>query len=112
MWSVGTIFAEMVCQGTPLFPGDSEIDQIFKIFQFVVHRYRHSEGSTHLPFRRILGTPTEDSWPGVATLPDYKATFPRWSRQDLTIVVPHLDADGVDILQVSKFSLVAAIVLT
>ncbi|KAF8920789.1 kinase-like domain-containing protein [Mucidula mucida] len=80
MWSVGTIFAEMVCQGTPLFPGDSEIDQIFKIFQ-------------------ILGTPTEDSWPGVATLPDYKATFPRWSRQDLTIVVPHLDADGVDILQ-------------
>ncbi|KAF9048209.1 Pkinase-domain-containing protein [Hymenopellis radicata] len=80
MWSVGTIFAEMVCQGTPLFPGDSEIDQIFKIFQ-------------------ILGTPTEDTWPGVATLPDYKATFPRWSRQDLTNVVPHLDADGVDILQ-------------
>jgi serine/threonine protein kinase len=34
MWSVGCIFAEMVCKGAPLFPGDSEIDQIFKIFRF------------------------------------------------------------------------------
>lgn len=35
MWSVGCIFAEMVMQGSPLFPGDSEIDQIFKIFKWV-----------------------------------------------------------------------------
>src|SRR6266436_3696822 len=35
MWSVGCIFAEMVCKGIPLFPGDSEIDQIFKIFRSV-----------------------------------------------------------------------------
>ena len=33
MWSVGCIFAEMVMRGHPLFPGDSEIDQIFKIFR-------------------------------------------------------------------------------
>ena len=33
MWSVGCIFAEMVMRGNPLFPGDSEIDQIFKIFR-------------------------------------------------------------------------------
>jgi cyclin-dependent kinase len=33
MWSVGCIVAEMVLQGHPLFPGDSEIDQIFKIFR-------------------------------------------------------------------------------
>ena len=31
MWSVGCIFAEM-CTRKPLFPGDSEIDEIFKIF--------------------------------------------------------------------------------
>jgi len=31
---VGCIFAEMAMQGTPLFPGDSEIDQIFKIFRY------------------------------------------------------------------------------
>lgn len=34
MWSVGCIFAEM-CTRKPLFPGDSEIDQIFKIFRLV-----------------------------------------------------------------------------
>lgn len=32
MWSVGAIFAEM-CTRKPLFPGDSEIDEIFKIFR-------------------------------------------------------------------------------
>jgi len=35
MWSVGCIFAEMVNKGGPLFPGDSEIDQIFRIFRSV-----------------------------------------------------------------------------
>jgi cyclin-dependent kinase len=34
MWSVGCIFAEM-CTRKPLFPGDSEIDEIFKIFRQV-----------------------------------------------------------------------------
>ena len=32
MWSIGTIIPEMVT-GHPLFPGDSEIDEIFKIFR-------------------------------------------------------------------------------
>lgn len=34
MWSVGAIFAEM-CTKKPIFPGDSEIDEIFKIFRYV-----------------------------------------------------------------------------
>jgi hypothetical protein len=34
MWSVGCIFAEMIMR-QPLFPGDSEIDEIFRIFRFV-----------------------------------------------------------------------------
>lgn len=34
MWSVGCIFAEM-CTRKPLFPGDSEIDEIFRIFRYV-----------------------------------------------------------------------------
>jgi cyclin-dependent kinase 2 len=33
VWSVGCIFAEMVKQ-KPLFLGDSEIDELFKIFRF------------------------------------------------------------------------------
>lgn len=48
MWSVGCIFAEIVSKRA-LFDGDSEQDQIRKIF-------------------RILGTPNEDVWPGVMQL--------------------------------------------
>ncbi|GJJ07810.1 hypothetical protein Clacol_002015 [Clathrus columnatus] len=80
MWSVGCIFAEMALYGVPLFPGDSEIDQIFKIF-------------------RILGTPSEETWPGVRSLPDYKPTFPNWSPSDLAEVVQPLDKDGIDLLK-------------
>lgn len=32
VWSIGCIFAEMVT-GRPLFPGDSEIDQLFQMFK-------------------------------------------------------------------------------
>ena len=34
LWSIGCIFAEMVTK-KPLFRGDSEIDQIFRIFRFL-----------------------------------------------------------------------------
>ncbi|KAJ7058533.1 Pkinase-domain-containing protein [Mycena amicta] len=80
MWSVGCIFAEMAMKGSPLFPGDSEIDQIFRIF-------------------RIMGTPTEMTWPGIAALPDYKPTFPQWKAQDLDALVKTLDEDGMDLLK-------------
>ncbi|XP_074703759.1 cyclin-dependent kinase 3-like isoform X2 [Strix aluco] len=62
-----------------LFPGDSEIDQLFRIF-------------------RTLGTPTEVTWPGVTQLPDYKGTFPRWTRKEMEEIVPNLDRDGRDLL--------------
>ena len=32
VWSIRCIFAEMINQ-SPLFPGDSEIDELFKIFR-------------------------------------------------------------------------------
>jgi serine/threonine protein kinase len=78
MWSVGCIFAEMVTR-RPLFPGDSEIDELFRIF-------------------RLLGTPTEADWPGVSQLPDYKECFPKWQAGDLSASVPGLDPLGVDLL--------------
>jgi hypothetical protein len=49
---------------------------------------------------RILGTPSEESWPGVSSLPDYKPTFPQWSRQDLARIVNTLGEDGLDMLKV------------
>ncbi|XP_039134718.1 cell division control protein 2 homolog A-like isoform X1 [Dioscorea cayenensis subsp. rotundata] len=93
VWSVGCIFAEMVNM-RPLFPGDSEIDELFKIFS-------------------VLGTPDEESWPGVTSLPDFKAAFPKWSPkalnhvQSLATVVPKLDAAGIDLL--SKMLLISPI---
>ncbi|XP_039944404.1 cyclin-dependent kinase 2 isoform X2 [Hirundo rustica] len=78
IWSLGCIFAEMITRRA-LFPGDSEIDQLFRIF-------------------RTLGTPDEAAWPGVSALPDYKATFPRWARQDLAKVLPPLDDEGRKLL--------------
>jgi serine/threonine protein kinase len=47
IWSVGCIFAEMVNKA-PLFPGDSEIDEIFKIFKYgrsLDHRVRFERGA-------------------------------------------------------------------
>lgn len=78
IWSVGCIFAEMVTR-KPLFPGDSEIDELYKIF-------------------RILGTPTEQVWPGVSTLKDWKPIFPKWKPQDLSRLFPTLEEEGVDLL--------------
>ncbi|XP_073303348.1 cell division control protein 2 homolog A-like [Primulina huaijiensis] len=78
VWSVGCIFAEMVNQQA-LFPGDSEIDELFKIF-------------------RVMGTPNEDTWPGVTSLPDFKSAFPKWPSKDLATVVPNLDAAGLNLL--------------
>lgn len=61
MWSTGCIVVEMAT-GSALFRGDSEIDTIFQIFQ-------------------MLGTPSENEWPGLSSLPDFKPTFPQWRRR-------------------------------
>eukprot|EP00899_Mesostigma_viride_P013551 jgi/Mesvir1/22197/Mv18794-RA.1 len=79
IWSIGCIFAEMVT-GKVLFHGDSEIDQLFKIF-------------------RIRGTPNESIWPGISRLPDYMQSFPMWSRKPLAEVLPGLDPMGIDLLE-------------
>ncbi|RZF41774.1 hypothetical protein LSTR_LSTR012291 [Laodelphax striatellus] len=77
LWSLACIFAEM-SNRKPLFPGDSEIDQIFRIF-------------------RTMGTPDESIWPGVSHLKDYKPSFPRWVAQEVPKIVPKLDNDGRDL---------------
>jgi len=79
VWSIGCIFAEM-CTRKPLFQGDSEIDQLFRMF-------------------RILRTPTEEIWPGVTSLPDYKASFPCWNSNQLEGQIKNMNDDGFDLLQ-------------
>ena len=99
MWSVGCIFAEMVNKGGPLFPGDSEIDQIFRIFRSVPCVGLHSLRSPHSCPSRIMGTPNEERWPGVSQLPDYKPTFPQWPGADLASHLPSLDSQGVELIK-------------
>ncbi|EFO91047.1 hypothetical protein GCK72_008427 [Caenorhabditis remanei] len=80
MWSAGCIFAEISNAGRPLFPGADVDDQLKRIF-------------------KQLGSPTEDSWPSITQLPDYKP-YPiyhptlTWSQ-----IVPNLNTRGRDLLQ-------------
>ena len=78
IWSIGCIFAEMA-RKQPLFPGDSELQQLLHIF-------------------KLLGTPNETVWPGVTKLRDWHE-FPQWKPQDLAKIVPQLDENGIDLLQ-------------
>lgn len=79
IWAIGCIFAEMV-NGRPLFPGDSEIDEIFKIFN-------------------SLGTPNEQIWPGMMRdCPDFKTDFPQWHPKPFSQLVPRLCEQGLDLL--------------
>jgi len=79
MWSAGCIFAEMLTK-KPIFPGDSEIDQLFKIF-------------------RQLGTPTEEIWHGCTSLPDYKPSFPKWKKQELGKLFENSHPTAIDLLE-------------
>ena len=79
IWSIGCIFAELVTTRV-LFAGNSQIGQLFKIFQ-------------------TLSTPDEGICPGVSQLPDYKPLFPKWSKQELKRVVKQLNDEGIDLLE-------------
>ena len=45
-----------------------------------------------------LGTPDEQIWPGVTSLPDFKTSFPKWSRDYNKDLVDNLDENGLDLL--------------
>ncbi|KAI9476151.1 MAG: kinase-like domain-containing protein [Benjaminiella poitrasii] len=79
LWSAGCIFAEMA-SGRPLFPGSSIADQLQRIF-------------------KALGTPTEDIWPKVSQLPEYKPDFEIFPRIQLESLLPKLDSNGIDLLK-------------
>lgn len=57
LWSLGCILGELLSL-EPLFPGTSDIDQLSRLV-------------------KVLGSPTEENWPGCSNLPDYrKLCFP------------------------------------
>ena len=78
IWSAGCIMAEMYT-GRPLFPGTTNEDELQKIF-------------------RLMGTPSERTWPGISNFPEHKPTFHVYATQDLRSILPQVDALGLDLL--------------
>ncbi len=62
VWSLGCTLYHLVTRHS-LFTGTSEIDQLHKIF-------------------KVMGTPTEETWPGVSALIGYNVGFPIWKKND------------------------------
>jgi negative regulator of PHO system len=79
IWSAGCIMAEMYT-GRPLFPGTTNEDQLVRIF-------------------RIMGTPSERSWPGISQFSEYKPNLQVFNTQDLRLILPQIDPTGIDSLQ-------------
>ena len=78
MWAVGCIFAELMLR-KPYLPGSSDIDQLGRIYS-------------------ALGTPTEESWPGHAQLPDY-IEFTRQTPPPLRQLFVTAPMEALELLQ-------------
>eukprot|EP01113_Clastostelium_recurvatum_P043568 TRINITY_DN7230_c0_g1_i1.p1 TRINITY_DN7230_c0_g1~~TRINITY_DN7230_c0_g1_i1.p1 ORF type:complete len:568 (+),score=118.16 TRINITY_DN7230_c0_g1_i1:176-1879(+) len=80
VWSVGCILVEMINQKY-LFAGESDEHQLELIC-------------------RVFGTPTEETWPGVTQMPNWKqaAKF-SYAPQDLHALLPALTPDCLDLVK-------------
>ncbi|PSK51718.1 negative regulator of the PHO system [Elsinoe australis] len=78
IWSAGCIMAEMYT-GRPLFPGTTNEDQLQKIF-------------------RLMGTPSERSWPGISQFPEYKSNFTVYHTRDIRDYLPQVDPVGLQLI--------------
>lgn len=86
VFSVGCIMSEIATK-KPLFPSESEIDHVKKIFA-------------------LNGTPTTDSWPNFETMPMYESTqqFPHYSGKNYSDIQiqtrhPQLNSTGCALLK-------------
>ncbi|KAF1317843.1 Cmgc/cdk/cdk7 protein kinase, partial [Globisporangium splendens] len=77
MWGVGCIFAELMLR-MPYLTGMNELDQVGKIFH-------------------ALGTPTEDVWPGMASLPNYVEFTPS-TAPPMSSIFTAASEDALDLL--------------
>jgi len=79
LWAVGTIIAELYML-RPLFPGSSEIDEIFKVCS-------------------ILGTPSRTDWPeGHQLAANMNFRFPQCVASDISQIIPQASRDAVQLM--------------
>ncbi|XP_069705463.1 cyclin-dependent kinase-like 2 isoform X2 [Periplaneta americana] len=89
IWAVGCLFAEMM-SGDPLFPGDSDIDQLYQIIKLLGKlSHRHQQLVARNPMFKGLKKGSED---GVRSL--YKL-FPGWPHLALDFISLCLKLDPV-----------------
>jgi len=106
-WALGCIIAEMVL-GQPLFRGDCDIDQLFKIFQV--------QGTPTPPWEDreevleiielapaaeaglIHKEPMNTDWKDVHRLPAWTPFWPRWRKSPLSDLMPEVDPRIPDML--------------
>ena len=80
LWSAGAIIGELYTF-SPLFPGQNDIEQLWCVI-------------------RVLGTPTEETWPQLSTLPDYeKITFSYAERREFDQVWLDLPEQVISLLK-------------
>ncbi|XP_014215710.1 serine/threonine-protein kinase ICK-like [Copidosoma floridanum] len=80
MWAVGCIMAELYTF-RPLFPGKSEIDEIFKICS-------------------VIGSPDRTDWPdGYRLAAAMNFRFPNFSRTSLAVLVPNASPEAVLLME-------------
>ncbi|XP_060047233.1 cyclin-dependent kinase 7 isoform X3 [Erinaceus europaeus] len=78
MWAVGCILAELLLR-VPFLPGDSDLDQLTRIFE-------------------TLGTPTEEQWPDMCSLPDF-VTFKSFPGIPLQHIFSAAGDDLLELIQ-------------
>lgn len=80
VWSAGAVIAELFTL-TPIFPGNNDIDQIYRVFQ-------------------VMGSATVECWPDVGDLPDFgKVSFPLMKPMPFEILMPHAEPEDIAFLQ-------------
>lgn len=82
IWAIGCMFAEII-SGVPLFPGKSDIDQLFKIincFGLISDRHKKIFQQNHLFQSVELPNPAEDELETLAK------RFPGYSRQVISFL--------------------------
>jgi serine/threonine protein kinase len=80
IWATGCVLAELLC-GEPLFPGLGDFELLSLISS-------------------LLGSPSEQTWPGVSHLPDFgKILFKERQRVDMRTNFPSWSAEAIDLFE-------------
>ncbi|XP_063985375.1 cyclin-dependent kinase-like 4 [Diachasmimorpha longicaudata] len=83
VWALGCLYAEMVT-GDPLFPGESDVDQLFQITKVLgglcsKHQAMINRGFSGYPNRHSRRSSTDDSHSTINIARPLRSLFPKWS---------------------------------